>query len=108
MERLIRNMMKWANVSSEQLREKGNIETDFGETLSWDYYQYVRNHPLKKWDSKTFILYGENDNLTERSILDSFSGKYNCDVTVMDKGEHYFHTPEQIHYLEKWIRQVIR
>jgi len=107
MERLIQNMMNRSNVSEEELREKANIETSFGETLSWDYYEFVRNNPIKKWDSKTFILYGENDNITEKSVLDSFVLKYNCDVEIHKNGEHYFHTAEQLEYLENWIRRLL-
>ena len=47
MERLISDMMKWANVSESCLDEKQTIETDFGETLSWEYLTYVRNHPIR-------------------------------------------------------------
>lgn len=103
MERLIRNMMRWSNVTEERLREEKRIETSFGETLSWEYYEYVRNHPVTRWDSPTSILYGENDNLTERDVLDSFARKFSCRVTVMKGGEHYFHTPEQLGFLEDWI-----
>ena len=34
MEKLIGDMMLWANVSEEELRDKGVIHTDFGEDLS--------------------------------------------------------------------------
>ena len=34
MERLILDMMGWAGVSEQALREQGEIPTDFGETLS--------------------------------------------------------------------------
>ena len=107
MKRLIQNMMKWSNISKEELKEKEEHETSFGETLSWDYYEYVRNNPVGKWDSPTFILYGENDNLTERCVLDSFTTKYNCIVDVMPNGEHYFHTKKQLDYLENWLEKVI-
>lgn len=75
MEQLIQNMMGWANVTEEELRVKGEIDTSFGETLSWDYYQFVKNHPITKWESKTSILYGENDNLTEIRELNLFAKK---------------------------------
>lgn len=100
----IQNMMKWANISEEELKEKGEYETSFGETLSWNYYEYVRNNPIKKWDSPTWILYGENDNLTERCVLGPFSTKNDCMVNVMPNGEHYFHTEEQLEYLDSWLR----
>lgn len=107
MEQLIQNMMKWSNISEEDLKEKGEHETSFGETLSWDYYEYVRNNPVTKWDSPTFILYGENDNLTERCVLDSFVIQNGCTVDVMPGGEHYFHTREQLDYLKSWLETVI-
>lgn len=108
MERLIQNMMKWSNISEEELKEKGEHETSFGETLSWNYYEYVRNNPVSKWDSPTLILYGENDNLTERCVLDSFVIQNGCTVDVMPGGEHYFHTKEQLDYLGSWLETVIK
>ena len=103
MERLIRAMMRWSNVTEERLREEKRIETSFGETLSWEYYDFVRNHPITRWDSPTSILYGENDNLTERSVLDAFAREFHCRVTVMNDGEHYFHAPGQLRFLQDWI-----
>lgn len=107
MERLIQNMMIWSNTTEDELKMRGEIETSFGETLSWDYYQYVKNHPIEKWSNKTSILYGGNDNLTERDVLNSFAEKYKCNVDIFDGGEHYFHTPEQLEFLGNWIIKVI-
>ena len=44
MEQLISDMMRWANVSEEELRARKEIDTEFGETLSWEYLCYVREH----------------------------------------------------------------
>jgi len=107
MKHLIQNMMKKAHVSEEELKEKVQIETSFGETLLWDYYEFVLNNPIEKWDNKTFILYGEHDDITEKNVLEFFVKKYNCDVEIMKNGEHWFHTPEQLDYLENWIQSVI-
>ena len=35
MEKLILNMMSWANITENELEEKGVIPTSFGEDLSW-------------------------------------------------------------------------
>lgn len=107
MERLIRNMMKWSDISEDELKKIGEYQTSFGEKLSWDYYEYVQNNPVKRWNGPTFILYGENDNLTEREVLDSFARNHNCDVTIMPNGEHYFHTQEQLDFLDDWLQRVI-
>ena len=46
MERLIGDMMQWANVTEEELQTKKEIETSFGETLSWEYLSYVKKNPV--------------------------------------------------------------
>ena len=46
MERLILDMMGWAKISEAVLCEKRQIETSFGETLSWEYLCYARSHPV--------------------------------------------------------------
>jgi pimeloyl-ACP methyl ester carboxylesterase len=103
MEHLIQNMMKWSNVSAELLEEKQEIPTPMGETLSWAYYSYVREHPIIKWAYPTYILYGSNDHLTERSVVDSFVSKFHCHLVVLENGEHYFHTTEQMQAVDTWL-----
>lgn len=107
MERLICNMMRWASVSEETLRQKRKIDTDFGETLSWKYLSYVREHPVLKWASPTAILYAEKDNLTERCVVDAFCARFCADLSVMESGEHWFHTPNQLAVLDQWTESHI-
>lgn len=102
MEGLINNMMGWANVTEAQLEDAGTIETEFGETLSWEYLCYVRSHPLR-WTVPTNILYGGQDNLTDRETIAAFATAHGASLTVMDGGEHWFHTPEQMKFLDDWI-----
>lgn len=104
MEKLISNMMQWANVSEAELAEKGEIPTSFGETLSWRYLCYVREHPIN-WRVPTRILYGEHDNLTSIETIEAFAERIGAELTVMPGGEHWFHTPEQMRFLDDWITQ---
>ena len=104
MEKLIGDMMLWANVSEEELRDKGVIHTDFGEDLSWDYLCYVREHPIQ-WSVPTSILYGNNDNLTSLEAVRAFAEQHDAVLTVMENGEHWFHTAEQMRFLDDWIRK---
>lgn len=104
MEKLISDMMTWAGVTEDELRERMEIETDFGETLSWKYLCYVRNNPVK-WDAPTHILYGERDNLTSFETMSSFAKEIGATLDVMKDGEHWFHTREQLEFLDKWIRK---
>ena len=103
MEKLILNMMQWANVTEKELQIKKNIATTFGETLSWKYLTYIRNNPIC-WIVKTDILYGSTDNLTSIDTVTEFARDHKVTLTVMEGGEHWFHTDEQIEFLDKWIK----
>ena len=102
MERLIRDMMTWAKVTERELEERGEIPTDFGETLSWEYLRFVREHPVR-WRVSTRILYGERDHLTARETMEAFAARIGAELTVMPGGEHWFHTEEQLRFLDRWI-----
>ena len=65
MEKLITDMMKWANVTEQELESKGIIHTD--------------------------------DTITD------FANKHQATLTVMEGGEHWFHTDEQMAFLDHWI-----
>lgn len=101
-ERMITDMMAWANVTEAELKEKGIIHTSFGEDLSWEYLCYVREHPIT-WNAPTAILYGSKDNLTSYKTIAAFAEKHNAKLTVMENGEHWFHTEEQMRFLDDWI-----
>ena len=102
MEKLITDMMKWTNVTEQELKSKGIIHTDFGEDLSWEYLNYVRCHPIE-WRVPTQILYGSTDNLMSIETITDFANKHQATLTVMEGGEHWFHTEEQMAFLDNWI-----
>lgn len=105
MERLISDMMLWANVTEAELKEKGIIETAFGEPLSWDYLCWARKHPIS-WDIPTRILYGNKDYLQSIQTMRAFAEQIGAEITVMDGGEHWFHTEEQMRFLDNWIQNA--
>ena len=103
MQNLIGTMMTWAGVTEEELKQKGEIPTQFGETLSWEYLCWAREHPVR-WTAPTEILYAGGDTLTSRSVIDDFAAKSGSGLTVMEDGEHWFHTEEQLQFLREWER----
>ena len=105
MEKLIRDMMGWAGVTQEQLMEAGEIPTSFGEALSWKYLTYGLEHRIAKWDSPTAILYAGQDHLTARKTVEEFARRFGCTVTIMENGEHWFHTQEQLAVLDVWLQK---
>ena len=105
MEKLITDMMVSENITEEELYRKKEIKTSFGETLSWDYLTFVRKNPIE-WNIPTYILYGENDDLTSYETILNFTNKSKANLTIMKGGEHWFHTDEQIEFLNNWIKNL--
>lgn len=100
-------MMTWFNVSEDRLKAEQEIETPIGQKLYWDYYCYVKSHPIDKWNQTTAILYGSNDNLCEFDVVSEFAKRYHCKLNVLKDGEHYFHTDEQLDYFRQWLKDNI-
>lgn len=103
MERLIGNMMAWNGVSEEKLEAEKEISIPNGPELSWDYYSYVKAHPIDNWDKKTAILYSAKDELTESEVVTAFCSKFGCELTVLENGEHFFHRAEQLSFYRNWL-----
>ena len=103
MEKLITDMMLWVDVTEQELQDKQEIVTSFGETLSWKYLCYARENPIV-WNTATDILYAENDNLTSYETISKFAKETNSSLTIMENGEHWFHTEEQIAFLDNWLK----
>ena len=59
------------------------------------------------WNIPTEILYAGNDNLVSRQTVSEFTGNHNAHLTVMENGEHWFHTEEQLAFLNAWMKKVI-
>ena len=102
MERLIADMMRQDGVTESELQRRGSIPASCGEMLSWRYLCYAREHPLR-WHAPTQILYGEHDVLTAPDTSSHFAMRAGAHLTVMPGGEHWFHTPEQLAFLDRWL-----
>ena len=83
MEELLTERMRQANITEAELSERGVIQTGFGDSLSWQYLRYVREHPIH-WTAPTKILYGSRDNLTSLETISGFAKANNASLTVMD------------------------
>ena len=105
MEKLITDMMFLENITEKELYKKKEIKTSFGEILSWDYLTFARKNPIE-WNIPTYILYGENDDLTSYETILNFTNKSKANLTIMKGGEHWFHTDEQIEFLNNWIKNL--
>lgn len=107
MEGLITGMMAQAGVTETELEAKGHIPTAFGEELSWPYLRWVREHPIR-WEARTEILFGSQDALTSWETAETFARRHRAGLTVMEGGEHWFHTEAQLAFLDAWLREKER
>jgi surfactin synthase thioesterase subunit len=108
MERIIQNMMTWFSISEDRLQAEQEIATPIGQPLYWDYYYYVKEHPISHWAFPTDILYGSADNLCERDTIESFAQRFGCQLTIMQEGEHFFHTLEQLAFCKTWLEKALQ
>ena len=60
-----------------------------------------------KLNIPTAILYGSRDTMTSFETIKNFAKKHGSSLTVMDGGEHWFRTEEQMQFLDDWIRKTL-
>ena len=83
-----------------------DLERIEGVTLDEEHLRYVRQHPID-WRVPTHILYGENDRLTSLATIADFARRTGATLEVMPGGEHWFHTPQQMAFLNGWIQRAM-
>ena len=102
MEHLIGQMMIWFGISEERLAREREIDTPI-DIMTWDYYQYVREHPVLKWDIETHILFAGRDNLQTMEIVKGFADNFGCALTVSENSEHPFMAREDGPIVAQWL-----
>lgn len=102
----MKNLVIYVHGKGGNAEEAEHFKHKRGETLSWKYLSYARNNPIN-WDVPTYILYGECDNLTPFETISAFSKKSGAKLSVMKGGEHWFHTEEQLKFMDEWLKNSI-
>ena len=75
-----------------------------GVELTGEWLHYVKSHPID-WNVPTLILYGSKDCLISFDTISDFAKTHKATLTVMEDGEHWFHTEAQMCFLENWIKK---
>ena len=102
MARLIYALMEREGVTEKELLEKGTVRTGSGDLLDIRYLNYVKEHPVQ-WTSPLEILCGSKDALIPLDDVKAFAKRCGAGLCVMEGGEHWFHTDEQMRFLFQWI-----
>ena len=102
MEYLIRQMMAWFGITQERFAAEQEIETPV-DTMSWAYYQYVKTHPVSRWEIPTHILYGAKDHMQSRAVVEAFAKQHGCKLTVSENSEHPFMAEADRQIVADWL-----
>lgn len=106
MEHLIGKMMLWFGITLEQLETEKEVDNPV-DPFRWDYYCYIKEHPITKWDAPTHILFGGRDDLQSREIMEAFTAKYGGTLTVSENSEHPFMSEKDGAVVTKWLKEHI-
>lgn len=94
-------------VDRARLKREKEIQTDFGQTLSWDYLCFAEAHPARAFCPDTAVLYGGADTTVPRATIDRFVADNECRLTVLPGGEHWFHTEAQLAALRAFEAEAL-
>ena len=103
MEHLIRQMMVWFDISEERLAREKEIMTPI-DLMTWAYFQYVKEHPVQRWDPETHILFAGKDDLQSLQVMQDFAGRFGCTLTVSENSAHPFMAREDGPVVDRWLR----
>ena len=95
-------MMEWFAISEERLAKEKEIETPI-DLMTWEYFQYVKNHPVQKWNIDTRILFAGKDNLQSKEVVNDFAERFGCSMTVSKDSEHLFMSEGDGKIVEQWL-----
>ena len=105
--KLIHKLMDWSHVTEEQLQREKTIPTDWDEVLSWDYYTWVKEHPVRRWTVPTALLFGERDHRTDLSTAEDFARQFHAELEVIPGSRHWFQDERQLAALADWTRRQL-
>ena len=106
MEYLVRQMMLWFDITEERLEKEKEIDNPV-DPLRWDYFQFVRAHPVTHWPIPTAILYGGKDDLQSRAVMDAFCAAHGCTLTVSETSGHAFMEDGDGEIIRNWLKEKI-
>ena len=106
MEHLVRQMMLWFDITEDRLEKEKEIDNPV-DPLRWDYFQFIRSHPVTNWPIPTAILYGGRDDLQSLAVMDAFCQKHGAKLTVSAKSAHAFMDEGDGAIVQNWLQNNI-
>ncbi len=96
-------------LTDEQRHKVGEIPLPKGQTVDWDYKQYVLRHAVDSLEPHCGIdiVYGVHDAMSKSGEAEEFVTRYGGTVSYLDDCEHYFHDREQLQKMSEWLREKL-
>ena len=101
---LIKQMMIWFGISEERLFKEKEVNTPI-DVMTWDYYQFVIEHPIQKWYIPTSILYGGKDNLQSLDVMQRFCEQFSVKLTISSESEHPLMEEKDREIVKRWLEE---
>ena len=108
MARYIDDALEAGDLTPEDLKEAQKLDTKYGVHLSWDYYLYTHENPIRFWEVPTEILIGREDIYVNPPVIRDFAQRFGCNVTVASECDHSFSDDHQQYVLEQWVREIVK
>jgi len=102
MEFLVRRMMRWFDITEERLENEREIETPV-DLMTWDYFRFVMENPVREWNTPVCILFGGRDDMQDESIMNDFVRRYGGMVTVSRNSAHPFMEEADAAVVDAWL-----
>lgn len=45
--------------------------------------------------------------MQDEVLIKDFANRFNCNLSIVENCEHYFHTEEQLNLYEKWLSKIV-
>jgi len=103
----IDGMMAANDVGREELKAGNIIEISDHLTLSWDYFLYAHDYPIKIWNVPTAMLCSTIETRFNQKVLEAFAERFGCELTFAEDCGYWFRDTDEQKILNDWIRQHI-
>jgi len=103
---LVTRLLERYHLTQDELEEKGELETPVG-TLSWESYQFVKEHPPAQWPFSTSILYAGKDELQSYETVAAFCRTHGGSLSISLTSGHDFQSRQDTCVLEWWYTENI-
>ncbi len=104
----IDGMMVAKGVGEDALKAGDIIEISDHLTLSWDYFLYAHDYPIRFWKMPTAMLCSTIETKFNQKVLEAFAERFDCELTFAEDCSYWFREEGEDEILNQWIREYMQ